>query len=512
MSRVAIKGSAYCLAHTPELGLHYGSTPYNAGEGEKEYLASLPGHQQSYDQAKGYAPNQAYIGALSLDELESQPKPMYQNYLTDAPRNGKFGEIMPEDEFLGLIDICDVFDLVWLEKGFTASVREKLQAHPLMTDAILARLEEGHELSEIEERLAAADKTQVLPLYCSGRVVGMVRAAHATDDTLFAYVLLENLACKAGGVLSLLHLLKNAAMKPEDVDFVIECSEEGAGDEGQRAGGNFAKAIAEIAGCVNASGCDVRGFCAGPVNAMIAGASQVAAGARNNVVIVAGGCIPKLYMNSRDHVKKGMPALEDCLGGFAVLLTPPDGVSPEMRLDALGKHTVGAGASPQAVTQALVWEPLQKAGLTFADVDKFGPELHIPEITEPAGAGNVPLSNIKMIAALAVMKKNIEKKDMMTFVKERGVPGFAHTQGHIPAGVPFVGHAVEWIKSDRISRAMIIGKGSLFLARLTNLADGASFLIEKAEPATTAPSSVSKDDIKSLLLEALSELAVSLKK
>ena len=36
MSRVAVKGSAYCLAHTPELGLHYGSTPYNAAEGEKE--------------------------------------------------------------------------------------------------------------------------------------------------------------------------------------------------------------------------------------------------------------------------------------------------------------------------------------------------------------------------------------------------------------------------------------------------------------------------------------------
>ena len=509
MSRVAVKGSAYCLAHTPELGLHYGSTPYNAGEGEKEYLDSLPSHQQTYEQAKGYAPNQTYIGALSIDDLENYPKPMYQNYLSDAPRSGKFGEIMPEDEFLGLIDICDVFDLVWLEKDFAASVREKLKAHPLMTEAIVSRLEAGHELSEIEDHLKSANKTQALPLYFAGKVVGMVRAAHATDDTLFAYVLLENLACKAGGVLSLLHLLHNVGMKPEEVDFVIECSEEGAGDEGQRAGGNFAKAIAEIAGCVNASGCDVRGFCAGPVNALIAGASQVAAGARQNVAVVAGGCIPKLYMNSRDHVKKGMPALEDCLGGFAVLLTPPDGVSAEIRLDVLGKHSVGAGASPQAVTQALTWEPLQKAGLTFSDVDKFGPELHIPEITEPAGAGNVPLANIKMIAALAVMKKSIEKKDMMTFVKEKGLPGFAHTQGHIPAGAPFVGHAAEWIKEGRINRAMIIGKGSLFLARLTNLADGASFLMEK--PAPVAPA-VTKSDIKGMLLEALSELAADLKK
>ncbi|MGI6076517.1 MAG: DUF5940 domain-containing protein, partial [Pyramidobacter sp.] len=61
----------------------------------------------------------------------------------------------------------------------------------------------------------------------------------------------------------------------------------------------------------------------------------------------------------------------------------------------------------------------------------------------------------------------------------------------------------------KINRAMIIGKGSLFLARLTNLADGASFLLEK--PAPVAPT-VSKDDIKSLLLESLSDIAADLKK
>ncbi|MDY2648731.1 MAG: glycine/sarcosine/betaine reductase complex component C subunit beta [Pyramidobacter porci] len=509
MSRVAIKGSAYCLEHVPQLGLHYGNTPYTAGEGEKEYLQALPKHLQTYEQAKGYAPNMTYIGALPLEDLDAQPTPMYQNYNLEAPRFGKYGEIMPEDEFLGLLDICDVFDLIWLEKDFAASVREKLSKHELITESILARLEAGHDRAEIEEHLKSGDHTQVLPLYFDGKVVGMARAAHAVDDNLFAHVLLENLASKAGSVLALLHLLRNTGLKPEEVDFVIECSEEGAGDACQRAGGNFAKAIAEIAGCVNASGCDVRGFCAGPVNAMINGASQVAAGARKNVVVLAGGAIPKLYMNSRDHVKKDMPALEDCLGSFAILIAPCDGVSAEMRLDVLGKHSVGAGASPQAVTQALTWEPLQKAGLTFADVDKFGAELHIPEITEPAGAGNVPLANIKMIAALAVMKKSIEKKDMMTFVKEKGLHGFAHTQGHIPAGAPFIGPAADWIKEGKINRAMIIGKGSLFLARLTNLADGASFLLEKPAPVAAA---VSKDDIKSLLLESLSEIAADLKK
>ena len=338
MSRVAIKGSAYCLEHVPQLGLHYGNTPYTAGEGEKEYLQALPKHLQTYEQAKGYAPNMTYIGALPLEDLDAQPTPMYENYNLEAPRFGKYGEIMPEDEFLGLLDICDVFDLIWLEKDFAASVREKLSKHELITESILARLEAGHDRAEIEEHLKSGDHTQVLPLYFDGKVVGMARAAHTVDDNLFAHVLLENLASKAGSVLALLHLLRNTGLKPEEVDFVIECSEEGAGDACQRAGGNFAKAIAEIAGCVNASGCDVRGFCAGPVNAMINGASQVAAGARKNVVVLAGGAIPKLYMNSRDHVKKDMPALEDCLGSFAILITPCDGVSAEMRLDVLGKH------------------------------------------------------------------------------------------------------------------------------------------------------------------------------
>jgi len=100
---------------------------------------------------------------------------------------------------------------------------------------------------------------------------------------------------------------------------------------------------------------------------------------------------------------------------------------------------------------------------------------------------------------------------MMNFVKEKGLPGFAHTQGHIPAGAPFIGQAAEWIKDGKIKRAMIIGKGSLFLARLTNLADGASFLIETPASADSV-AAVSKDDVKNILLEALSEISDSLTK
>ncbi len=506
MARVAIRGYSYCLNHTPELALHYGNTPYmeKISHGATEFIKKLAGSMQSFEEACSYAPNQAYIGGIELDSLLDRTAPMYQNRMEGVSRFGKFGEIMPEGEFLGLMDICDVFDLIWLEESFAARVVTDLQKHPLMDEKMLSRLEKGHPSNEIDDEIA---KHGALPLYYQGEIAGCCRKGHEIDESLSAHVLLENIASKAGSVLALLHLLKTAGMAPGDIDYVIECSEEAAGDMNQRGGGNFAKAVAEIAGCVNASGFDVRSFCAGPVNAVIAGATQVASGARPNVVVLAGGAIPKLFMNSRDHVRKGIPALEDCLGSFAVLLDPDDGTCPVMRLDALGKHSVGAGASPQAITSALVLEPLQKIGLSFDDIDKFAAELQIPEITVPAGAGDVPAANFKMIAALAVMKGMIKKEEMPAFVEQKGIPGFAHTQGHIPSGVPFIGHACEAIKEGKYRRVMIIGKGSLFLARLTNLSDGASFIIEPSRGETGKALGVSREEVREMLLEALQDLS-----
>lgn len=508
--KVGIKSYSYCLNHAPEIGSHYGGTPWEAFQSghEQEYLQELPKHLQTYEQALHYAPNQTYIGGISYEEFESLKTPWNINPLPDekSKRFGKFGELMPEDEFLGLISASDEFEIIWLEKNFAQVISEKLSNNPFITEEIVKRVMRPRNVHEISEIHNEVKERGGLYLYYDNNPVGCVRSGHPTDQCLTAHVLLENLAGKASGVLALLHLLKNSGLNPGDLDFIIECSEEGAGDAGQRAGGNFAKAIAETAGCFNASGCDVRAFCAGPVDAMINAAAQVASGARKNIAVVAGGSVPKLYMNSRDHVKKNLTALEDCVGSFAVLLVPDDGNNPVMRLDVLGKHTVGAGGAPQAITSALTFEPLKAAGLSMLDVDKYAPELQNHEITEPAGAGNVPLANIKMIAALAVMKKEIEKPEMMNFIKNHGTIGFSHTQGHIPAGVPFIGHACEAIKSGSMKRAMIIGKGSLFLARLTNLADGASFLIEAPEEKSNEVSSINKEDVKAIILEALSEV------
>ena len=507
MATVAVKAASYCLNFAPELGIFHGGTPSmeRHANPESPFLAALAGAAPTYDFACRYAPNFTYIGAMTIEELEAHPQPCLNNPTAEAGRFGRYGEIMPENETIGLMDICDVFDLIWLEKDFAASVREALTAHPLMGETQLKRLEAGRDAAEITSEM---ENSHALPLYFEGKVVGCCRRAHDQDPNLSAHVMLENLASKAGAVLSLMHLIKNAGMKPEDIDFVVDCCEEAVGDMNQRGGGNMAKAIAEIAGCVHASGFDLRAFCAAPVAAIISSGSMVAAGAHKNVAVVSGGSVPKLFMNAREHVKKNIVPMESCLGCFAVLLGPDDGTSPVIPLKLLGKHSVGAGASPQAVTSALVWEPLQAAGLGFTDVDKYAPELHDPEVTLPAGAGNVPEANFKMIAALAVMKGQYEKAEIPRFVKKHGVPGFAPTQGHIPSGVPFLGHAIDAIKAGRLNRAMIIGKGSLFLGRLTNLADGASFMLEKPK---TKQSPVSREDVESVILDVLGELAGKLK-
>ena len=246
----------------------------------------------------------------------------------------------------------------------------------------------------------------------------------------------------------------------------------------QRGGGNFAKSAAEIAGLENATGSDCRAFCAAPAHAVIQAAALVGSGAYRAVAVTAGGSSAKLGMNGKDHVKKGLPILEDMLGGFCVIVAADDGVNPEINLSMLGRHTVGTGSSPQAVMAALVTEPLERNGLGVKDVDKYAPEMQNPDITKPAGAGDVAQANYKMIAALGVKKGELRREDMEDFIQTHGLVGWAPTQGHIPSGIPYVGFAREAILEGSISRAMIIGKGSLFLGRLTNLFDGVSFVMQ----------------------------------
>ncbi|SET17567.1 betaine reductase [Anaerobranca gottschalkii DSM 13577] len=477
MAFPVIKSSAYALIHSPNLLISQGTT--QTGERDKdpnsEYLQKLPQHLRSFEEVVAYPPNQAYIGSISPEDLKNIPRPWYQNLLAEKGRFGPFGEIMPEDEFYGLLKIADTFDLVLLTEEFSKEVKGKLENHPLIKNLNLSKLDKYATEEEINK--AVNNGGELLTL--GEKVVGCVKKGHDTDKNLTAHIILENLVVKASGVLALLHLKNNAGISLEEIDYIIETSEEACGDMNQRGGGNFAKAIGEIAGCVNATGSDTRAFCAAPAHGILNAAALVKAGIYKNVVVVAGGATAKLGMNGRDHVKKGMPVLEDVLGAFAILISEDDGINPVIRTDIVGKHNIGAGSSPQAVMQGIVTNPLDKWDLKITSIDKYSVEMQNPEITEPAGAGDVPKANYKMIAALGVKRGDIQRAEIEEFTEKHGMPGFAPTQGHIPSGVPYIGHCHRDILAGNIQRAMIIGKGSLFLARMTNQFDGLSFVVEK---------------------------------
>ena len=504
-----IRGTGYVLAHAPDMVLHNGTTQTTERvvNPDSEYLKQIGDHMRTYEQVVNYAPNQVYIGNMTPDQLADIPEPSHETPV-EGSRYGKWGEILPQDEFILLMQICDVFELVLLEKGFAASAKEHLIANSIVTEGMKARIHEGYDIADIEHQV---NEEGAEGIYCDGKLVGCVKRAHDIDANLSSHVMFENMVCKASGVLSLLHLIKSSGIDPNEVEYVVECSEEACGDMNQRGGGNFAKSCAEIAGLDNASGSDTRGFCAAPAHALVIAASLVRAGTYKNVVVVAGGCTAKLGMNGKDHVKKGLPIYEDMVGGFAILLSENDGVNPEINLDIVGRHTVGTGASPQAVINSLVAAPLEKAGLKITDIDKYSPEMQNPDITKPAGAGDVPLANYKMIAALAVKKGELTKADLAKFPVEHGMRGWAPTQGHIPSGVPYIGFCRDDILAGKIKRAQIIGKGSLFLVRMTNLFDGTSFVIQANTAAEQeSAAGVGEAEVKKLIAGALRDFAEGL--
>ena len=72
-------------------------------------------------------------------------------------------------------------------------------------------------------------------------MIGVVNAAHQQDASLFADVLLENLACKAAAVMAVKTLMKDLAIDSLAVPYILNSGEEAVGDRYQRGGGNLAR-------------------------------------------------------------------------------------------------------------------------------------------------------------------------------------------------------------------------------------------------------------------------------
>ena len=472
-----IKGVAYCLAHVPDL-VPLGSKPSRDIPLDPSVLDMIHRHQRGFDDAVAYPPHQVFIGNLRPDDLKDVPKPWFENPVGGASRTGPYGEVMPQAEFYGWMKASDQFDLMWLEEEFLEEVRAAMSIHPLVTSDDLGKLGNATPLPEIEK---AISEEEALPLYMDKtRLVGCLRRGHEEDKSLVPDFLIENLAAKASAVLALRRLLNRIPdTPPENIDYLLGCGEEAIGDRYNRGGGNLAKAVGEMCGCLNATGSDVKAFCCAPNHAIIVGGALIKSGVFENVAVVGGGSFAKLGMKYRGHVTHEMPVLEDVLASIALLMGPDDGENPQVRLDMIGKHDISSGASNQAITQAVVVDPLAEHGLKITDVDRFATELHNPEITEPQGSGNTPRTNYRMLGGMAVMAKEIDASELEQFVEDHGMLGYSPTQGHIASAVPFLGHARDMILSGEINRAMFYAKGSLFLGRMTQLSDGISFMLER---------------------------------
>ena len=477
-----IRNCAFCLVHVPDL-VRYGSKPRRELEADPSLADRLDGALRSYEAGVGYPPNQTFIGNLSPQQLGQIPRPWFtrQSIRNGAAAAGPFGEIIHQDLFYAALRHANVLQppLVALTTAADQKLERLLAAHSVFGP--LARGAVSKDSADFQQEIAAG---KALPLKTGGALQGLVRGDNrsegAGDTNLDAHTLLEALTAKTTGALALRWLLHREGMQPDQVDYIISCGEEAAGDRYQRGGGGVAKAIGEMCGCVNASGMDVKNFCAAPASALITAGALIKAGLYERVAVVAGGSLSKLGMKSMAFLREGIPILDDSLGCMAFLVTRNDGASPMLRLDrgAVGKANIGASTSDQAIYEQLILQPLRSLGLTMADVDRFAPELHNPEIMEHSGSGDVAHKNYRMIAATAVLAGEIDKAGMSAFIERVGMTGFAPTQGHIPSGVPYVGHALAGMQAGELSRVMFLCKASLFLNRLTGLFDGVSFLLE----------------------------------
>lgn len=480
--KTVIKGSSYVLAHVPDL-VRYGSKPYREIEKNPELLPEIEKNLRRFLDTVTYPPNQVFIGNLTPEELRNIPQPWFENNLASASHAGKFGEIVAENNFYGVLKLADAngYDLVWLEKKFLSDIK-KFGINIFFDEASLQKMGEGKTIEKIKERLAKGPWF-ALPLYHKGELIGCFNRSqdsHAQEDeALGPHPLMEGLVAKASGSLALKHLLRRLKMSPEEIDFIISCSEEAVGDRYNRGGGSLAKAIGEMCGCLNATGPDIKAFCVGPIYAIIIAGSLIKSGIAKNVAVVGGGCLAKLGMKFQGHLEAKMPILEDTLASAAFLITPDDGKSPVIRLDAIGKNSIETGGSQQKVFEAVVLEPLQKLGKKITDIDKYGVQLENPDITIPAKSGDAATNYYNMIATLAVMNHELSVKDIPAFREKHGMPGFAPTQGHIPAAIPYIGHAMEAMEKGEIKTAMFVARGSLFLGRMSGLYDGVSFILEK---------------------------------
>ena len=116
--------------------------------------------------------------------------------------------------------------------------------------------------------------------------------------------------------------------------------------------------------------------------------------------------------------------------------------------------------------------------MKITDIDKFSPEMQNPDITKPAGAGDVPIANYKMIAALAVKRGELDRKETgelpgKTWTYRMGTDTGTYPIRSTICRICKRGHSgrKDQESNDHRKRKSVPWK------RMTNLFDGVSFVI-----------------------------------
>jgi betaine reductase len=475
--RPVIKAAANVLIHTPGL-VRYGSKPAREISAQSSRLGDLNSHLRSYGDVRGYLPNQIFIGEQPIETLFKIDPPWFSQSIEPSNQSEPFGSIIDERPFLALLALADPFKNISLLDRFWQETAPALEASP----GCRALFKSAPNLLDNTGLQAKRAEGDGLPLFLGPNPdpIGWIANGHKEDKAITAAVLLENFCCKVSAALAIEEIFaRNRTLKKEDIHLVVGCSEEAVGDRYQRGGGNLAKAIAEFCGCEMASGFDVKNFCAAPLPAMVTAAALVQTGVVDDVIVVGGSSLPKLGMKFLYHVEKDMPVLEDVQAAVAVWIGQDDGKSPIVNLRSVGRHPVSAGASLDQQLKTLVIEPLNRLEIEPMFIDKFVTELHNPEITLAANGGDVAERNYRMLGAVLTKAGKMTKAQIPAFIKNKGLPGFAPTQGHIASALAYMPHAFQGLTEGQFQKCFLLARASLFLGQMTQLSDGMSVLLER---------------------------------
>ena len=141
-----ILASTQVLAHTPGLAKH-GSKPHRELPRDPAVAAAFEAALRTFDEAVAYPPHQAYLNALHPRDMGPRPwqalpgaSRWVRRTVPSGPEGALVGELMPQEEFLGLLAAVDQFDLLTLSAEVAERAAAALAAHPLAKGFDLERL------------------------------------------------------------------------------------------------------------------------------------------------------------------------------------------------------------------------------------------------------------------------------------------------------------------------------------------------------------------------------------